>query len=84
MISHGAARAFVANARCAPDEVIRGVGQSGGVMGIFMMTMWLTTDPQPTVDAYVRQIRHVAKVAGIDAVGVANDYSIAEIGRAHV
>ena len=77
VISHGAARAFVPNARCAPDEVIRGVGQSGGVMGIFMMTMWLTTDPQPTVDAYVRQIRHVAHVAGIDAVGVANDYSIA-------
>jgi membrane dipeptidase len=77
VISHGAARAFVNNARCAPDEVIRGVGQSGGVMGIFMMSMWLTTDPQPTVAAYVRQLRHVVKVAGIDAVGIANDYSLA-------
>ena len=77
VISHGAARALVPNARCAPDEVIRGVGQSGGVMGIFMMSMWLTTDPQPTVAAYVRQLRHVAKVAGIDAVGIANDYTIA-------
>ena len=42
-----------------------------------MMSMWLTTDPVPTVEAYVRQIRHVAKVAGIDAVGIANDYTIA-------
>jgi membrane dipeptidase len=57
--------------------VIRGVGQSGGVMGIFMMTMWLTTDPTPSVDAYVRQIQHVVKVAGIDSVGIANDYTIA-------
>jgi membrane dipeptidase len=46
-------------------------------MGIFMMSMWLTTDPTPTVDAYVRQLRHVANVAGIDAVGIANDYTLA-------
>jgi membrane dipeptidase len=57
ILSHGGARALVPSARCAPDEVIRGVGQSGGVMGIFMMTMWLTTDPTPSVDAYVRQIQ---------------------------
>ena len=77
IISHGGARALVPNARCAPDEVIREVGESGGVMGIFMMSMWLTTDPEPSVDAYVRQIRHVINVAGIDAVGIANDYTIA-------
>lgn len=77
IISHGGARALVPTARCAPDEVIRKVGESGGVMGIFMMSMWLTTDPQPTIDAYVRQIRHVANVAGIEAVGIANDYTIA-------
>lgn len=76
ILSHGAARALVSNARCAPDDVIRGVGRSGGVMGIFMMSMWLTTDPTPTVDAYVRQIRHVANVGGIDAVAVANDYPL--------
>ena len=77
IISHGAARSLVPTARCAPDEVIRGVGASGGVMGIFMMSMWLTTDPTPTVEAYVKQIRHVARVAGIEAVGIANDYTIA-------
>lgn len=76
ILSHGAARAFVNNARCAPDEVIRGVGVSGGVMGIFMMSMWLTTDPTPTVDAYIRQLRHVIDVAGIDAAGIANDYPL--------
>lgn len=77
IISHGGARAIVPSARCAPDEVIRGVGESGGVTGIFMMSMWLTTDPEPTVDAYIKQIRHVIDVAGIEAVGIANDYTIA-------
>ena len=77
ILSHGGARALVPNARCAPDEVIRGVARSGGVMGIFMMSMWLTTDPTPTVESYVRQIRHVIKVGGMDAVGIANDYPLA-------
>lgn len=75
-LSHGAARAIVNNARCTPDEVIRGIAASGGVMGIFMMSVWLTSDAEPTSEALVRQIRHVAKVGGIDTVGIANDYAI--------
>jgi len=55
VVSHGAARALVNNARCTPDEVITGVADSAGVMGVFMMSFWLTTDPTPTADSYVRQ-----------------------------
>jgi membrane dipeptidase len=74
ILSHGAARALVRNARCAPDEVIRGVAESGGVTGIFMMSFWLTEDAEPQVDHYIRQIRHVIQVGGIDSVGIANDF----------
>ena len=76
IVSHGAARAIVNNARCTPDEIIRGVGSSGGVMGIFSMSFWLTNDAVPTVDSYIKQIRHVINVGGIDAVGVANDFPV--------
>jgi membrane dipeptidase len=76
ILSHGAARAIVPNARCAPDDVIRAVARTGGVMGVFMMTFWLTTDATPTVDHVVAQIRHIANVGGIDAVGIANDYPL--------
>jgi membrane dipeptidase len=76
IISHGAARTLVPSARCTPDDVIRGVADSGGAMGIFMMSFWLTTDPVPTVDAYVRQIRHVVNIGGVDAAAVANDYPV--------
>jgi membrane dipeptidase len=77
VVSHGAARALVNNARCTPDSVIRGIADSGGVMGIFMMSFWLTTDEVPTVESYLRQIRHVIKVGGIDAVGISNDFPLA-------
>lgn len=76
ILSHGAARALVNNARCASDEVIKGVAKSGGAVGIFMMSFWLTTDPAPTAASYIKQIRHVVNVAGIAAVGIANDYPI--------
>ena len=76
IISHGGARAFVNSARCVPDDVIKGVADSGGAMGIFMMSCWLTSDPVPTTESYLRQIRHVINVGGIDAVGIANDYPI--------
>jgi membrane dipeptidase len=76
ILSHGAARAIVNNARCSPDDIIRGIAESGGVMGIFMMSFWLTDDDTPTVDAYIRQIRHVIKIGGIDAVGIANDFPL--------
>jgi membrane dipeptidase len=77
IISHGAARALVNNARCTPDQVIKGMADSGGAMGVFMMTFWLTTDPAPTADSYVTQIRHIVKVGGIDAAAIANDYPVA-------
>jgi membrane dipeptidase len=76
VLSHGAARALVNNARCASDEVIKGVAKSGGAVGVFMMSFWLTTDPKPTAESYVKQIRHVVNTGGIDAVGIANDYPI--------
>ncbi len=77
ILSHGAARAIVNNARCTPDEIIRGVADSGGVMGIFMMSFWLTTEAEPTIAALIHQIRHVINVGGLDAAGMANDYSLA-------
>lgn len=76
ILSHGACRAIVNNARCMPDEVIRGIANSGGAMGIFMMSFWLTNAPTPTVDALIAQLRHVIKVGGIDTAAIANDYDL--------
>jgi len=76
ILSHGACRAFVNNARCTPDNVIKAIADAGGIMGIFMMSFWLTTDSVPTVDHYIKQIKHVVNVGGIDAVGIANDFPL--------
>lgn len=77
ILSHGACRALVDNPRCATDAMIRGVAESGGVFGLFMMSFWLTTENPPTPDHYLAHVRHAIKVGGIDCVGVANDYPMA-------
>lgn len=77
IISHTGCRALVNNARCVTDPVIRAVADTGGVVGIFSMSFWLTEDPVPTVDSYIRQLEHVIQVGGIDAVGISNDYDVA-------
>ncbi len=74
--SHGAARAIVNNARCSPDSVIKGIADSGGVFGVFMMSWWLTDELVPRPDHYIENLRHIKNVAGIDAVAIANDYPL--------
>ena len=77
ILSHGACKAIVDHPRCASDAAIRVIATKGGVMGIFMMSFWLTRDPIPTIDHLIAQIRHVIRIGGIDAVGIANDFPMA-------
>jgi len=77
IVSHTGCRALVNNARCVTDPVIRAVAGTGGVVGIFSMSFWLTEEHVPTVDSYIRQLEHVIQIGGIDAVGISNDYDVA-------
>jgi len=76
ILSHGACRTLLNHPRAATDKMIRAVAESGGVFGVFMMSFWLTEAAVPTPEHYVAHIRHAVKLAGIDAVGIANDYAM--------
>lgn len=72
--SHGACRSLLEHPRCINDDGIRAIAEGGGVVGIFMMSFWLTKDPVPNIGHLLAHIRHVIKVGGIEAVGIANDF----------
>ncbi|MCG2840261.1 dipeptidase [Sandaracinobacter sp. RS1-74] len=74
ILSHGACRALLNHPRGATDRMIKAVADSGGIFGVFVMSFWLTDDPVPLPAHYVAHIRHAVNVAGLDNVGVANDY----------
>lgn len=74
--SHGACRAIVDHPRCITDDGIRAVAKTGGMVGIFMMSFWLTRDRLPRTEHLLANIRHVVRLAGIEAVGISNDFPV--------
>ena len=74
--THGAARAIIENSRCTPDHVIKGIADSGGVFGVFMMSWWLTNEKIPRPEHYINHLKHIKNIAGAEAVAIANDYPL--------
>ncbi len=71
--SHSSARAIMDHPRNLTDEHIRGIASTGGVIGVNLFPLFV--DPlDPTIDRVVDHIEHVAKVGGIDHVGVGTDF----------
>ena len=59
-----------------PDDLIRGIAESGGVMGINAHPAICKTrkgDSQPTLDDYMECLYYMIEVAGIDHVGIGMD-----------
>lgn len=74
LLSHGSCRALLPHPRAATDRMIRAVAGSGGLFGVFMMSFWLTDEAQPRTEHLLAHLRHAVNIAGIEAVGIANDY----------
>ncbi|HKP29263.1 MAG TPA: membrane dipeptidase [Gemmatimonadales bacterium] len=76
LFSHSNCRALNDNPRCKTDEQIRKLAAKGGVMGITTVNFFVSKKPRSTLDDYIAHIEHVAKLVGIDHVGIGTDSSI--------
>ena len=81
-ITHSNARALVDHPRVKTDEAIRALAAKGGVMGITGVRMFVRATDPTDVGHMADHIDHVAKLVGIDHVGIGSDAD--QIGRAHV
>lgn len=77
LITHSNVRALTAgHPRCKPDDVIRKVGQAGSVMGITGVRMFVKDSEPTTVEDALNHFDYVAKMIGIEHVGVGSDIDL--------
>ena len=77
VFSHASARAIAPDhLRCKTDEMIRGMARTGGVMGIPFLRMMIRPEEPVTVDHVIDHFDHVAKLVGVEHVGVGSDMDV--------
>lgn len=76
VFSHSNCRALNDNMRCKTDEQIKKLVDKGGVMGITTVNFFVSNKPRSTLDDYIAHIEHVAKLVGVDHVGIGSDSSV--------
>lgn len=74
--THTMCKAVYDHVRAKSDDLIRALADKGGVMGVATLGYFIGPTPDTSVEDYLRHVDHAVKVAGIDHVGLASDYSI--------
>ena len=74
VFSHSNPLAMCDHPRNIPDELIRLCAQSGGVVGINGVDIFLGANDRP-LDTLVKHVKYVADLVGVEHVGIALDYS---------
>lgn len=82
IVSHGACRALIpGHLRAKTDEMITKMAKLGGVMGIPMIRFMIKLDEPVTVEHVLDHFDHVAKLVGVEHVGIGGDLDL--IGNAN-
>jgi membrane dipeptidase len=72
-ITHSNCRALLDHPRLKSDEAIRKLASKGGVMGITGVRMFVRDKEPTTLEHIIDHIDHVAKLVGIEHVGIGSD-----------
>jgi membrane dipeptidase len=77
LVTHSNCRALAPGvARCKTDEAIVRMASKGGVMGITMVRSFVHSGARVTIENVLDHIDRVAKLAGIEHVGVGSDVDL--------
>jgi len=81
--THTMCKAVHDHVRAKSDALLKALADKGGVTGIATLGYFVGPTPATSFDDYLRHVDHAVKVAGIDHVALASDYSIRGIEATH-
>jgi membrane dipeptidase len=81
--THTMCAAIYDHVRAKSDVLLKALADKGGVVGIATLGYFIRPTAGTTFDDYLRHVDHAVKIAGIDHVGLASDYSIRGIEATH-
>lgn len=77
LFSHASTRALLpGHLRSKTDEMIRKMAATGGVMGIPFLRFMIRGDEPVTIEHAIDHVDHVAKLVGIEHVGIGSDMDV--------
>jgi len=76
LITHANCRALNPHPRCKTDEAIRKIASTGGVMGITGVRMFVSPKEPTTIENVLDHYDHVAKLVGVEHLGVGSDIGL--------
>ena len=74
--THTMCQAVHDHVRAKSDELLKAVADKGGMIGIATLGYFVSPRGDATIEDYLNHVDHAVKVAGIDHVGIACDYSL--------
>lgn len=72
--SHSNSRSITNHSRNLTDDMIRVLGNSGGITGINFCKFFLGNKPISNIDDMISHIKHIANIGGIDVVALGTDF----------
>jgi membrane dipeptidase len=77
LVTHSNCRALVPySARCKSDDAIVRAAAKGGVIGVTMVRGFVRTGGPTTIEDVLDHIDHIAKLAGVEHVGLGSDVDL--------
>lgn len=76
LITHSNCRALCPHPRCKPDDVLKKVAATGGVIGITGVRMFVKSSEPTTIDDVLDHYDHVRKLVGVEHLGTGSDIGL--------
>lgn len=78
LITHSNCRALApGHPRCKTDEAIKAMASKGGVMGMTGVRNFVRNEEPTTIEHFIDHIDHVARLVGVEHVGIGTDSDLA-------